>query len=165
MIVWLLVIPVLMVLLIFIAGRIGLLKGSPPDDLGVRDGKLKPPSNTENSVTSQASLYPDHPQRDYADIEPIALINGDKAGTMAEIVATLEKMERAEVIKNEPDYVHAQFTSKGLQFVDDAEFWFDPGQNVVQVRSAARLGRRDFNMNRQHVEAVRSALAGSLKTD
>ncbi len=159
MIAWLVIIPVSIVLLVLIAGRTGLLKGTAPDDLGVRDGRLKPPSNTENSVTSQAALYPDHPQRDYADIAPIELLNGDGAATITKIAAVIDAMERAEVIKKEPDYLRVQFTSPGLQFVDDAEFWFDPGQNAIQVRSAARLGRKDFGMNRKHIEAVRSMLA------
>ncbi len=163
MLIWLPVILIVLLLAIFVAGQIGLLKGTAPDDLGIRDGKLKPPSNTENSVTSQAALYPDNPQRTYADIEPIALINGDGAATMAKIIDVIEGLERTEVVKKEPNYIHAQFTSRGLQFVDDAEFWFDTEQNVVQVRSAARLGRKDFGMNRQHIEAVRSALAPSVE--
>jgi hypothetical protein len=66
------------------AGQAGLLQGRAPSDLGVRDGRLKPPSATENSVTSQAALYPDHPQRRYADIAPLAL-RGDGPATIARI--------------------------------------------------------------------------------
>lgn len=163
MIIWLFVIPASLVLLVFIAGRSGLLKGSPPDDLGVRDGRLKPPSNTENSVTSQAALYPDHPQRASAAIEPLALINGDGAATMTKIAKIIGKLKDAELVKSDPGYLHAQFTSNILRFVDDAEFWFDAGQNLVQVRSAARLGRKDFGMNRAHIETVRAALTASVK--
>jgi len=31
----------------------------------------------------------------------------------------------------------------------------------VQVRSAARVGRRDFDVNRARIEAIRARLAGA----
>jgi len=42
--------------------------------------------------------------------------------------------------------------------VDDVEFWFDPAANVIQVRSASRVGRGDLGVNRKRIEAVRAAL-------
>jgi uncharacterized protein (DUF1499 family) len=158
MLIWLPLALLALVLLIFLAGQLGFLRGTPPDDLGVHDGKLKAPSNTENSVTSQADLYPQHPLKEYADIAAIELQNADGPATLVRIGEILDSMEGAEVVETAADYLHAQFTSKGLKFVDDAEFWFDPDQNVIHVRSAARLGRKDFGMNRQHIEAVRAAL-------
>ena len=35
------------------AGQLGLLAGTPPTDLGVHGGRLKPPASTPNSVSSQ----------------------------------------------------------------------------------------------------------------
>jgi uncharacterized protein (DUF1499 family) len=40
--------------------------------------------------------------------------------------------------------------------VDDVEFYVKDG--VIQVRSASRLGKSDLGVNRQRVEAIRSAL-------
>lgn len=160
MLIWLPLILAALALSVFAAGRIGLFKGSVPDDLGVREGRLKPPSATENSVSSQAGLYPDHPQLDYASIEPIALQDGDSDGsqTLAAIEEVISTIEGAEVVIHDDGYLQAQFMSKALKFIDDAEFWFDAEQQVIQVRSAARLGRKDFGMNRKHIEAVRTAL-------
>ena len=160
MLIWLPLILAALVLLVFVAGQIGLLKSHVADDLGARDGKLKPPSTTDNSVTSQAALYPEHPQLERASIEPIALQEGDTDGTLtlAAIQDVITTIEAAEVVKSESDYLQVQFMSKWLKFIDDAEFWFDPEQKVIQVRSAARLGRKDFGMNRQHIETVRTAL-------
>jgi uncharacterized protein (DUF1499 family) len=155
---WFVIVVVLLIVVALAAGQLGLLQGTPPTDLGVRDGKLKPPSMTENSVTSQAALYPDHPQRKYADIAPLAL-KGDGPATLAKIKAIVESMDGAKVIKSEPGYLYAQFTSKLMRFVDDAEFWFDPAANAIQVRSASRVGRGDLGVNRKRIEAVRSALA------
>ena len=68
----------------FAAGQFGALRGTPPSDLGVHDGRLKPPSLTENSVSSQAALFSDHPQRAYAAIAPLPL-KGDGPATIAKI--------------------------------------------------------------------------------
>ena len=64
---------ILLPAVVFFAGQFGMLKGKAPGDLGVHNGRLKPPSNTPNSVSSQAGLYPEHPQRGYADIASPAL--------------------------------------------------------------------------------------------
>ena len=140
------------------AGQLGFFQGTAPTDLGARDGKLKPPSLNNNSVTSQAALYPDHPQRNHADIAPLPL-KGDGPATLAKIKTIVEGMDGAKVVKSEPGYLYAQFTSKLMKFVDDGEFWFDPAANVIQVRSASRVGRGDMGVNRKRIETVRAALA------
>ncbi len=155
---WFVIVVLLLIVVAVAAGQLGFLQGTAPADLGVRDGKLKPPSMTENSVSSQAALYPDHPQRKYADIAPLPL-KGDGSATLAKIKAIVEGMDGAKVVKSEPGYLYAQFTSKLMKFVDDVEFWFDPAANAIQVRSASRVGRGDLGVNRKRIEAVRSALA------
>ena len=47
---WLVIVIMLLAVLAVAAGQLGWLQGTPPIDLGVRDGRLKPPSMTENSV-------------------------------------------------------------------------------------------------------------------
>ena len=154
---WLVIVVLLLIVVAVAAGQLGFLQGTAPADLGVRDGKLKPPSMTENSVTSQAALYPDHLQRKYADIAPLAL-KGDGPATIAKIKTIVEGMDGAKVVKSEPGYLYAQFTTKLMKFVDDVEFWFDPAANAIQVRSASRVGRGDLGVNRKRIEAVRAAL-------
>ncbi len=154
---WFVIVFVLLVVVAVAAGQLGFLQGTAPTDLGVRDGKLKPPSMTENSVSSQAALYPDHPQRQYAAIAPLAL-KGDGPATLAKIKAIVEGMEGAKVVKSEPGYLYAQFTTKLMKYVDDVEFWFDPAANAIQVRSASRVGRGDLGVNRKRIEAVRAKL-------
>ncbi len=160
MLIWIAIILAALALLLVIAGRLGWLHGTPPADLGVRDGRLKPPSNTPNSVSSQAVLYPDHPQRSYADIAPFP-VQGDGAAMLARIENTVAAMPGARVVTREPDYLYAQFTTPLLQFVDDVEFWFDPAAKVIHVRSASRIGRGDLGENRRRVEAVRLRLAAA----
>jgi len=141
------------------AGRLGLLRGSPPADLGVRDGRLKAPSDKPNSVSSQADLWPGHPQLAYARIAPLAAGPGGIAVTMAKLAALVTATPGAVVVKSEPGYLYAQYTTPLMKYTDDVEFWLDPVAGVVQVRSASRLGYSDRGLNRQRVEAMRAQLA------
>lgn len=157
---WAIIIIALVVIAGLLAGQLGLLKGAPPTDLGVHEGRLKPPSKTPNSVSSQASLYPDHPQRSYADIAPLPG-NGDPEATLDRIASIVEAMDGARIIRKEPGYLYAQFTSRLMKYVDDAEFWLDPAARVIQVRSASRLGSSDLGVNRKRIEFIRQKLQNS----
>jgi uncharacterized protein (DUF1499 family) len=156
---WVLIVIALVVLTGLLAGQLGLLKGTPPTDLGVHGGKLKPPSKTPNSVSSQASLYPDHPQRTYADVAPLPL-RGDSNATLDRIAGIIESMEGGKIIRREPGYIYAQFTTWLMKYVDDAEFWYDPSAEVIQIRSASRLGSSDLGVNRKRIETIRQKLDG-----
>jgi uncharacterized protein (DUF1499 family) len=156
----LLIVIVSLVVLAVAAGQLGWLQGKPPADLGVHDGKLKPPSGTKNSVSSQAALYPDHPQRNYAAIAPLAL-QGDGPATLARIKTIVAGMAGAKVVRSDADYLYVQFTTSVLKFVDDAEFWFDPVNKVIQVRSASRIGRGDLGVNRRRIETIRTTLTAA----
>lgn len=142
-------------IVVIVAGQLGWLSGRQPNNLGVRDGKLKPPSRTPNSVTSQASLWPEAVQRDYAHIAAFEF-TGDGPAAMARLKSLLEAMPGARVVTASPDYIYAQFTTRWLKFVDDVEFCLLPGERVIHVRSASRVGRRDFGVNRQRIEAIRA---------
>jgi len=154
-----LAVVVALLVLFVIAGRAGLLKGRTPQ-LGVRDGRLKPPKRTPNSVSSQAALYPDAPQRHYAAIEPFPL-RVDAVQSLDRLRSIVTALPGAQIVESRPDYLYAQFTSRGLRFVDDTEFWFSPGENLIHVRSAARVGRRDFQVNRKRVESIRATYVQS----
>ena len=147
-------------LLLLVAGQLGLLAGSEPSNLGLREGKLKPPGKTPNSVSSQADLWPDHPMRERARIAPLALV-GDGAATITKLERIVAAMPGAKVMKSEPGYLYAQFTTRLLKFTDDLEFLLDEKAGVVQVRSASRIGHGDRGVNRARVEDVRARLAAA----
>jgi len=140
-----------------LAAQGGSLRGTQPTDLGVKDGRLKAPSLTRNSVSSQAALYPDHPQITYAQIEPLPLKNGGAVASVAALSAALQSLPGVSVVDQQPDYLYAQAQTRWLKFVDDLEFWVNPVAGVLELRSASRLGREDFGANRQRIEAVRAA--------
>jgi uncharacterized protein (DUF1499 family) len=147
----------LLALAVLALAQFGLFSGKPPGDLGVKDGKLKPPSTTDNSVSSQVDLHPGHPLRESARIAPLP---AGPAGTpLAPLKSLLAAMPEARIVEDRPDYLRVEFTTRLMHYVDDAEFWFDPAANLIQVRSASRLGQKDFGANRARIEALRRQLA------
>jgi uncharacterized protein (DUF1499 family) len=156
-VIWIAVIAVA----VLVAARLGLFAGKAPANLGVREGKLKPPARTPNSVCSQADLWPDAAQRDYARIEPIALVGGNGQATLAKIAQVVEGLPGAAIVERRDDYLYARFTTALMRFTDDVEFWLDAAAGVVQVRSASRVGRKDFGVNRARIEQIRSRLAAA----
>jgi uncharacterized protein (DUF1499 family) len=127
--------------------------GKRPDYLGVKDGKLPRTKRTPNNVSSQA----DPSDAEHA-IAPIRF-KGSAVEAMAAVRKAVESMERATVIRHEGNYLYAEFKSKLLGFVDDVEFTHDEKAGVIHVRSASRLGRKDFGVNRARVEALRARLS------
>jgi uncharacterized protein (DUF1499 family) len=67
----------------------------------------------------------------------------------------------ATLVTQRPGYLHAECRTKWMGFVDDVEFLLDPAARVIHVRSASRLGRRDFGTNRERIEAIRAALGAA----
>ncbi|MDP2264144.1 MAG: DUF1499 domain-containing protein [Hydrogenophaga sp.] len=139
------------------AAQFGLLSGQRPSDLGVKDGRLKPPSVTRNSVSSQAAQLPDHPQRAYASIDPLPFKAGDAGVSLKALETVLGAMTGVTIVEQRADYLYAQAQTRWLKFVDDVEFWANPASGVIELRSASRLGREDFGVNRQRIEKIRAA--------
>ena len=130
---------------------IGNLAGDRPTNLGVKAGKLTPCPSSPNCVISQGEADAEHA------IAPLAY-SGDAAQAMAQLVAIVTAMPRTAIIESTDNYLYAEFTSKLMGFVDDVEFYLDPAESVIQVRSASRLGQSDLGANRQRVETLRQAL-------
>ena len=148
---------VVLALLGIAAGRLGLLTGKPPADLGVREGKLKSPSTRPNSVSSQAALWPGHPQLASASIAPLA-VAGDATSALARIRRLVEDTPGTRVVQADAGYLRAEYTTALMRYTDDVEFWFDAAAGVVQVRSASRIGYSDRGANRARIEALRARL-------
>jgi uncharacterized protein (DUF1499 family) len=163
---WLFIVALVLAVLLLLAGQLGLLRGRAPADLGVSGGKLKAPAFTPNSVSSQAALWPDHPQRSPASVAPLAAVGnaaggaaGGAAATMSQLKNIVQRMPGCTVVKASGDYLYATCTTRLLKFTDDLELWWDSSAGVVQVRSASRIGRSDWGANRARVEAIRAQLA------
>ena len=120
-----------------------------PANLGVKDGRLAPCKRTPNCVSSQA----DPGDREHY-IAPIAF-----RGSMPALREAVESMARATVISAGADYLYAEYRTRLMRYVDDLELYYDRAAGLVHVRSASRLGRRDFGVNRRRVEELRALIA------
>ncbi len=123
--------------------------GVPPSNLGVKDGRLAPCPATPNCVSSQSA------DREHA-VEPLAYSTSteEAVSVMKSIIGS---MKRSRVVSENSNYIHAEFTSAVWRFVDDVEFSFDDATKSVHIRSASRLGKSDFGVNRKRVEAISEA--------
>ena len=88
-------------------------------------------------------------------------MEGNATTTMLRLQTVVASMPGAHIIKAEPTYLYAQFTTRLMKYVDDVEFSIDEPAKLIHVRSASRLGQEDFNANRDRIEAVRAKLASA----
>lgn len=132
----------------------GLFSGTRPDDLGVHDGRLAPPKHTPNNVNSQIDKSADAEHY----IEPLRYA-GDARQAWAALRQVINGMQRVKVITSDSNYLYAEFSTKLMRYVDDTEFYLDEKAGVIHVRSASRLGRSDFGVNRERIESIRAKLA------
>ena len=124
--------------------------GTRPQNLGVTQGKLAPCPSSPNCVCSDATDA-EH------NIAPIACKSPETA--IATLKSIIQALERTAIIQVSADYLYAEFTSALMGYVDDVEFYISAGTNVVQVRSASRLGKSDLGVNRKRIEAIRAQFA------
>ena len=122
-----------------------------PTNLGVKDGRLAPCRSTPNCVSSQA----DPEDREHY-IAPIAF-----RGRMEGVRRAVESMPRSTVIRADRNYLYAEYRTPLMRYVDDVELYYDERAGLVHVRSASRLGRRDFGVNRKRVEELRALIQAS----
>ncbi len=160
-VVWFILLLVFVIaVFVLLAGQLGMLKGNAPLTLGVTDGRLKPPARTPNSVSSQAALYPDHPQAHYAAIAPLEY-QGDGKTAMDKLAEVVKAQPGMVIVSHANGYLYAQSTTKLLRFTDDVEFWLDTANQKIQVRSSSRIGRKDFGVNRKRIETIRTQFQSS----
>jgi uncharacterized protein (DUF1499 family) len=124
--------------------------GKRPNNLGVRNGKLAPCPNSPNCVSSQTTDA-------VHQIAPLTFTSNPQQA-IANLKQIIQSQPRTKIITETEDYLYAEFKSALLGFVDDVEFYLDSNANVIQVRSASRLGQSDLGVNRQRIETIRAKL-------
>ncbi len=86
--------------------------------------------------------------------------------SLAEAKASLKSMvlslPRTTLVTEDATYLHMEFTSLLLRFIDDVEFVFDDETKTVHFRSASRTGHSDFGVNRRRMEEIRRLAEGIL---
>jgi uncharacterized protein (DUF1499 family) len=129
----------------------GLFSGKRPSTLGIVDGQLQPVrAGTQNTVSS-------HADNAYSKIAPFSA-SPNPAETFKRLKTLVAASPGARVITQDERYVHAEFATPTLGFVDDVEFLLDSKAQLIHVRSGSRLGIKDFGVNRKRLESLRQRL-------
>lgn len=71
-------------------------------------------------------------------------------------------MPRTRLVEEDESYLHYEFTSLLLRFVDDVEFLFDDETKTIHFRSASRTGYGDLGVNRKRMEEIRPLVSEKL---
>ena len=120
-----------------------------PERLGLQEGKLRPCPDSPNCVCSET-----HSQ---ASLEhAIAAIKAND-NTWQQLRRAI--MQQGGTIEHDDGhYLHATFTSLIFRYVDDVELRRDVEDGLIHIRSASRIGRSDFGVNRKRAEQMRQRL-------
>lgn len=76
--------------------------------------------------------------------------------------SAIASLPRTRLVEEDDTYLHYEFTSLLLRFIDDVEFVFDEETNTIHFRSASRTGYGDLGVNRRRMEDIRSLVDGKL---
>jgi uncharacterized protein (DUF1499 family) len=108
---------------------------------------LPPCPSTPNCVSTQATDA----------LHGIASIRYGRsaAEAMRRLVSIIEATPGATITHRDDVSLRVQFRTRFLRFVDDAVFVLDDASKTIHFRSASRLGRRDFGVNRKRLETIR----------
>lgn len=134
-------------LIVYIA--MAVMSQKTPDTLGLQNGKLAPCPASPNCVCSE-QVQPNDAEHF------IKAIQGDKA--VWDKFKGIVQEQGGEVITDDGNYVHVTFSTPIFHYVDDVELRFDKAAKLIHIRSASRMGRKDFGVNRTRVEKLKQAL-------
>ena len=140
-------IPVAMTLLA--ATLLTACTGTRPADIGVNNSRLAPCPESPNCVSSFENI-----KDETHYIKAYAIKQTKPESTWNSLKSIIEKNDSAEIISADDSYIYAEFTSGIMRFVDDTEFMLDTENKLIHLRSASRLGYRDFNVNRERLESI-----------
>jgi uncharacterized protein (DUF1499 family) len=85
-----------------------------------------------------------------------------KSDAKALLKTVIAGLPRTRLVEEDETYLHYEFTSLLLRFVDDVEFHFDDQTKAIHFRSASRTGYGDLGVNRRRMEDIRSRIEGKL---
>jgi uncharacterized protein (DUF1499 family) len=125
-------------------------------NLGILNGQLHACPETPNCVSSER-------QGTKGFVEPLtptATVNnaGVNAWRDSWLYARQAVLENGgEIVTERHCYLHARFVTPFMRYIDDVELRLDEGKQLIHIRSASRVGRSDFGVNRTRVSKIRKA--------
>ncbi|KAK4532808.1 hypothetical protein CCYA_CCYA14G3665 [Cyanidiococcus yangmingshanensis] len=125
------------------------------------------PPKSQNCVSSRGK--PDAPTFEPPWRYPATLSAEEALALVRHAVRQYPGPETSTIIQYKPaQYLYAEFQTRLMGFVDDAEFLVDEQAHLIHYRSASRIGRSDMGANRARLRTLFAELAArgfSLATD
>lgn len=125
--------------------------GTKPTDIGIKNGQFKACPSSPNCISTQAA--DDDSQH---KMSPMTY-TGTMEAAKTKLLKIINDMERTVITEKAGNYIHSEFMSKTMKFVDDVEFYFDDANKAIHFRSASRKGHSDLGVNRKRMEAIVAA--------
>lgn len=119
----------------------------PSHTLGATNGQLAECLDRPNCVSSTSSRA--------EQSMPAIELSGSSADAIKQLIDIVRSMPGSRVVTSDEHYLHAEFRSRFLGFIDDVEFLVDEANGVIQFRSASRVGYSDLGVNRKRMAAIR----------
>jgi uncharacterized protein (DUF1499 family) len=122
----------------------------------------RPPGNdTDHERLADCPASPNCVSSDAQDAEhaiaPL-ILKGDPTTGWEAVVKALDQLPRSKIVEATNRYLHVEYKSRFFRFIDDLELLLNPVTRVIAIRSAARVGKLDFGVNRRRVETLRTKL-------
>lgn len=134
---------------VFLSGCAGQI----PADLGTVNGtELRPCPESPNCIQTYDPSDAEHFQ------SPLAFQQNDEQSKQAVTLAITEtggKVISEKALEPAGYYLHAEYESDWIKFVDDVEVVIKDG--TIHIRSASRLGHSDFGVNAERYQAIKTA--------
>jgi len=121
--------------------------GAQPAAHGVLDRKLSACPAAPHCVSTQANR---------PAVAPLPY-RTSREQARERLVSIIRVMPGATIVTEAPDYIHAEFTSRRLHYVDDLEVFLDDRDKLAHFRSESRSGFYDFGANRRRIQKIRDA--------
>ena len=130
---------------------------------GVRQGQLASCPLQRDCVSSQDSDPKLH-------IAPL-VYTSTRDQARSDLLIAITVVGQGRIVSNHRNYIRIEYpitdkteTTSEYYYqpenaVDDVEFYLEPDQHIIEMRSIARLGLFDIGANRARLEQIRSAFA------
>lgn len=151
---WLLGLLLLLVILVFATRGVLMMFALRPDSLGTSEGRLAGCPKSPNCVSTEATDAEHF-------IKPLQF-EGAEDDAIDRLIAVATKMRGTTLILRKGGYLHFECRSRLLGFVDDLEFFVEPGRQQIQIRSASRVGYSDLGVNRTRIKKIRNGFETAM---
>ncbi|MEL6275518.1 MAG: DUF1499 domain-containing protein [Bacteroidota bacterium] len=117
-----------------------------PTDMPI---SLKPCPSSPNCVSTQSAQA-------NKKMEPLSY-SGDPATALTKLKELSGTFSRTKLVEENDHYLHFEFTTQPIPFIDDVEFLLDKETQQIHFRSASRVGYSDLGVNAKRMKKIAQA--------